>query len=82
MYDNESLHTRREIGVRMRQLRKNLGLTQSEVAEALGHSSSYRINQIELARIRLYAEELPKLIEVLKCSLSDIVPEDCCPYDR
>ena len=82
MYDNESLHTRREIGVRMRQLRKNLGLTQCEVAEALGHSSSHRINQIELARIRLYAEELPKLIEVLRCSLSDIVPEDCCPYDR
>ena len=65
--------TRREIGARLRRCREQSGLTQREVAAALGHKSSHRINQIELGRLRLYAEELPKLCELLDCSTADIV---------
>lgn len=82
MFDDESLQARREIGARVRLRRKELGLTQCELAEAIGHNSSHRINQIELGRIRLYAEELPKLIEILRCSLADIIPAGSCPHDR
>ena len=61
------------MGARVRRLRKDMGLTQCELAEALGHTSSSRVNQIELGRVRLYAEELPRLCKKLKCSLSDVI---------
>ncbi|WP_161594638.1 helix-turn-helix domain-containing protein [Marimonas lutisalis] len=59
MFDEELENIRREIGARLRARRKEVGLRQCEVAQALGHTSSSRINQIELGRMRLYAEELP-----------------------
>ncbi|MFY0691933.1 MAG: helix-turn-helix transcriptional regulator [Paracoccaceae bacterium] len=79
MFDRELDRTRREIGTRVRRLRRKTGLTQIELAEAMGHSGSSRINQIEFGRVRLYAEELPRLCNALKCSLSDIVGPDACP---
>jgi transcriptional regulator with XRE-family HTH domain len=54
--------------------RLEMGLTQQALAEALGHGSSHRINQIELGRLRLYAEELPRLCWALGCRVPDIVP--------
>ena len=74
MFDDDSVEKRREIGARIRKRRAELGLTQQELAEALGHGSSHRINQIELGRLRLYAEELPKLCWTLDCRVADIVP--------
>ena len=73
MFDKELDRARLEIGKRLRRLRQETGLTQCEIAEMLGHSSSSRINQIELGRLRLYAEELPRLCKILNCSLSDVV---------
>ena len=73
MYNRELIVLRLEIGARLRSRRKELGFTQSEVAAFLGHRSSHRLNQIELGRKRLYAEELPRLCRKLNCSLSDIV---------
>ena len=73
MFDLDMQRTRVEIGKRVRRLRLEKGLTQCDLAVALGHSSSTRINQIELGRLRLYAEELPQLCGRLDCSLSDIV---------
>lgn len=73
MFDRELDRTRLEIGARVRRLRMEMGLTQCELADALGHASSSRINQIELGRVRLYAEELPRLCKTLKCSLTDVI---------
>ncbi len=64
---------RRQIGSRIRARRKELDLTQSDLAAAVGHNSCHRINQIELGRVRLYAEELPKLCKKLRCDVSDII---------
>ena len=75
----ERFKARREIGFRLRKRRKELGLTQSELAAFLGHKGSYRINQIELGRLRLYAEELLTLLRKLECEFSDIVDLDVCP---
>lgn len=75
MFDTDMERRRFEIGKRLRHLRQEMGLTQCDLAGALGHSSSTRINQIELGRLRLYAEELPRLCDCLDCSLSDIVGE-------
>ncbi|NDW46321.1 helix-turn-helix transcriptional regulator [Ruegeria sp. PrR005] len=74
MFDDSYTGKRREIGARIKKRRLEIGLTQQELAEALGHGSSHRINQIELGRLRLYAEELPKLCWTLDCLVSDIVP--------
>ena len=73
MFDTALDQERREIGTRVRRRRQELGLTQQEIAEALGHSSSHRVNQIELGRQRLYAEELPRLCKKLACDVADIV---------
>ena len=73
MFDNALDQERREIGARMRRRRLELNLTQQELAEALGHKSSHRVNQIELGRQRLYAEELPRLCRILVCGVTDIV---------
>jgi transcriptional regulator with XRE-family HTH domain len=75
MFDRELDLVRLEIGKRVKTRRKELGLTQTELAQALGHKSCHRINQIELGRLRLYAEELPKLCKALDCSLSDVIVE-------
>ena len=73
MFDRELDLVRLQIGTRVKTRRKELGLTQTELARALGHKSCHRINQIELGRLRLYAEELPILCRTLDCSLSDII---------
>lgn len=75
MFDLDMQRTRVEIGKRIRRLRLEKDLTQGDLAAALGHSSSTRINQIELGRLRLYAEELPRLCDRLGCALTDIVDE-------
>ena len=76
MFDRELDCVRTQIGNRIRSRRKELGITQCELAAALGHSSSSRINQIELGRKRLYAEELPRLCRFLQCSVGDLVPPE------
>ncbi|PRY69320.1 helix-turn-helix protein [Marivita geojedonensis] len=81
MFDRELEITRREIGARLRELRKRKSLTQCELAKALGHNSSTRLNQIELGRTRLYAEELPILCEMLACTSSDIIGEHIEPNE-
>jgi transcriptional regulator with XRE-family HTH domain len=79
MFDRELELVRREIGTRVKTRRKMLGLTQTELAHALGHTTCQRINQIELGRRRLYAEELPRLCKALNCSISDVIFESDCP---
>ena len=76
MDDRNPFKARLEIGSRVRTRRKELGLTQRELADFLGHRGSYRINQIELGRQRLYAEELPGLCSKLNCSITDIIGPD------
>ncbi|RYH08820.1 XRE family transcriptional regulator [Tropicimonas sp. IMCC6043] len=82
MNDRDVFKARLEIGARLRTRRKELGLTQCEVAAFLGHKGSCRINQIELGRQRLYAEELPRLCRKLECCFADIVGPGYCPDDQ
>ena len=58
----------RRLGERIRQLREERGLTQHEVSKSLGHRGATRINQVELGRKRLYADELLVLSNLLGCS--------------
>ncbi len=75
MDDGEFIQTRREIGARLRERRKISGLTQQQLSGALGYRSSTRVNQVELGRVRLYADELPRICQELNCSVHDIVAE-------
>ncbi len=68
MEGEELFWKRREIGARIRSRRKEMALTQCELAASLGHKGSSRINQVELGRLRLYAEELPRLCKKLNCT--------------
>ena len=73
MEEEDIYQARAAIGSRIRQYRNEAGLTQINLSEALGHRSSQRVNQIELGRARLYADELAAICRVLRCSVTDIV---------
>ena len=73
MFDAELDQMRLEIGARVRDRRKLLGMTQLELANAMGYKAPHRISQIELGRQRLFAEEVPRLCAKLVCSPDDII---------
>ena len=65
---------KKQVGERIRELRKNLGYSQQEVAQKLGlHRPS--ISQIEHGERELSAEELTKLSEFFGVTLREIVSE-------
>lgn len=68
MSNDAPIHRRLEIGHRLRRFRKRRGLTQTELAAELGLKSAYRVNQLELGRSRLYADELKIVCKLLDCS--------------
>ena len=73
MEEEDIYRARALIGSRLRQYRIEAGLTQIKLSEALGYGSPRRLNQIELGRSRLYADELEAICRVLRCSVTDIV---------
>lgn len=55
------------VGERIRQRRIELGMSQQELAEAVGYHSRSSINKIELSRI-LPLKKVERVAEALKCS--------------
>ncbi len=54
----------------LRERRKELKLTQEEIAEKLNICNGSQYSKIERGEYRLRAEWLPMLAKILKCSMS------------
>lgn len=72
---------RNELGARLRQLRKSLGYTQQQVAEALGvHRPT--ISEIEAGRRDVTSDELFEFARLYVTSLSDLLSEPTPSRDQ
>jgi transcriptional regulator with XRE-family HTH domain len=60
------------IGKRVRELRLQKGIQQSFVARKLGYKSSSSLNDIEMGRRKLKADQIPLLAEILDVEVSDL----------
>jgi len=60
------------LGTRVAELRKAQGITQIQMAEALGVSQQ-TINSYEVARRRIPVSNLPKLASLLRISIDDLL---------
>jgi transcriptional regulator with XRE-family HTH domain len=63
-----------ELIARLRRIRKNKGLSQSQLAELLGKPQSY-ISKVETCERRLDLVETIKLCAVLDTTFREILPE-------
>lgn len=64
---------REEIGERIKQRRESLGISQKELAEALGYNNRSMISLIESGRRALDVDQLIPLVKMLHCSFDDIL---------
>lgn len=71
----------RELSARVAQLRKEQGLTQAQLAEALG-TSQQQVASYEVARLRIPASMLPRLARVLGVTLEALIGEEEKPAKR
>ena len=71
----------RELGVRVAQLRREQGMTQQGLADALG-TTQQQVASYEVARLRIPASMLPRLARVLGVSLEALIGEDEKPAKR
>lgn len=71
----------RELGTRVAQLRKEQGMTQQGLAEALG-TTQQQVASYEVARLRIPASMLPRLARVLGVSLETLIGEEDKPAKR
>ncbi|MCM3312013.1 helix-turn-helix domain-containing protein [Psychrobacillus sp. MER TA 17] len=60
------------VGKRVRELRLQKGIQQSFVARKLGYKSSSSLNDIEMGRRKLKADQIPLLAEILDVEVSDL----------
>ncbi len=63
---------KKEIGCRVKNLRIENGIAQTELARAIGVSQTH-LSNIETGKVGLTTENLVKLAEVLNCSLDEIL---------
>jgi len=68
----------RELGERIAQLRKEQGLTQQQLADAIG-TTQQQVASYEVARLRVPVSMLPRLARALGVSLEVLVGEDQRP---
>ncbi|MGB3934520.1 MAG: helix-turn-helix domain-containing protein [Burkholderiales bacterium] len=68
----------RELAERIAQLRKEQGLTQQALAEAIG-TTQQQVASYEVARLRVPASLLPRLARALGVSLEVLIGEDQRP---
>jgi transcriptional regulator with XRE-family HTH domain len=61
------------IGLRIKERRIELGMSQVELAKKLGYSSRSMISLIESGRRALDISQIAPLTEALRCTVSDIV---------
>ena len=64
-----------ELGARITELRKELGLTQQQLAEAL-ETTQQQVASYESARLRVPASMLPRLARVLGVTLETLIGEE------
>jgi transcriptional regulator with XRE-family HTH domain len=64
-----------ELGTRIAELRKELGLTQQQLAEAL-ETTQQQVASYESARLRVPASMLPRLARVLGVTLETLIGEE------
>ena len=69
--DKEIIEFKKIVGLNVKRLRENAGLSQMELYEAIGHKSNSIISQGELAKKNFNIEQLYKISKVLKCDMSD-----------
>ena len=67
-----------ELGARIAELRKTQGITQVQMAEALGVSQQ-TINSYEVARRRVPVSALPTLAKLFKVSIEELLGEAEAP---
>lgn len=63
------------LGKNLRQLRVARGLSQKQLAAALGYSNANTLSNIENGRAGLYLHQVIQLCEVLGCQIEDIIQE-------
>ena len=71
----------RELGLRVAQLRREQGMTQQGLADALG-TTQQQVASYEIARLRIPASMLPRLARVLGVSLEALIGEEDKPAKR
>jgi len=64
-----------ELGARIAELRKELGLTQQQLADAL-ETTQQQVASYEIARLRVPASMLPRLARVLGVTLEMLIGEE------
>jgi transcriptional regulator with XRE-family HTH domain len=67
-----------ELGTRVAQLRKGLGLTQQQLADALD-TTQQQVASYECARLRIPASMLPRLARVLGVTLETLIGDEQRP---
>lgn len=70
-----------EIGKRIRQRRKNCGLTQEKLAESLSTTMQY-ISRLERAEVKVSIEYLYRIAEALDCSIYTLLPATHLPQRK
>jgi Zn-dependent peptidase ImmA (M78 family)/DNA-binding XRE family transcriptional regulator len=68
-----------KIGTKIRLYRTRLGLTQQELAEKMGFSSSETISQMEQEKREIKAWELAKIAKILYVNFIDLLADDEIP---
>lgn len=72
---SESKNTRTELGIRLRDAREYIGLSQEQVAQALGLRRP-AISDIELGNRKVEATELSSLAKLYSCSVDTLLSGD------
>lgn len=72
-YQNNSMRAYKKLGDKIQRLRKNIGLTQEELAEKLNISRTH-VGHIEQGRKNPSLKLLNKLSKVLRVKVGDLFP--------
>ena len=75
---NENYRERINFGKRLREIRVSRGITQTELARLLGFARAGSISGIERGRRLVYRDELPALVEALRCEMDDLFGDLSC----
>jgi len=70
-----------ELGARVAELRKGLGLTQQQLADALD-TTQQQVASYEVARLRIPASMLPRLARVLGVTLEMLIGDEQRPATK
>lgn len=65
-----------ELGIKIKNLRKELGLSQQQLAESLGYTHKSMINKIELGKSEMSYEKIIKLLKEYNLNASEFLNEE------